>query len=99
VSPLFRKIFNPFFQTGLFNLAADVTTIYQKKLTNTFTQSLHYAALGKLSNNRPQQTDTVPLELSQTPLYSTPLKLPNIFFVQKTYIALLSFLQTTLILG
>ena len=98
-SPLFHKVFSPFFQTGLFNLAAGVTTIYQKKLTNTFTQSLHYAALSNLSTDHPQQANTVPQELSRTPLYSTALKLPNIFFVQKTYIALLTFLQSTLTFG
>ena len=99
MSPLFHKIFSPFFQTGLFNLASDTTTIYQKKLTNTFTQSLHYVALGKLSTDCLPQTDTVSQELSQSPLYTTPLKLPNIFFVQKTYIALLTFLQSILTLG
>ena len=96
VSPLFHKIFSPFFQTGLFNLASDATTIYQKKLTNTFTQSLQYAALVRLSTDCLQRTDTVLRELRQTPLYATPLKLPNIFFVQKNYIALLTFLQSIL---
>ena len=99
MSPLFHKIFSPFFQIGLFNLASDTVAIYQKKLTNTFTQSLHYAALSKLSTDRLTQINTLPQEFRQTPLYATPLKLPNTFFVQKTYIALLTFLQSILTLG
>lgn len=99
VSPLFHKIFSPFFRTGLFNLASDIAVIYQKKLTNTFTQSLHHNTLRLLSLNQSLQTDIISKELNQTTLYISSLKLPNIFFVQKTYIALLTFLQSILTLG
>ena len=98
-TPLFHRMFNSFFTVGFFKSPSNLTTIYQKKLTSTFTQSLHYTALKYLSTKAPLQTYSLTSELAKTHLYTTPLKLSNIFFVQKTYTALLSFLQSILVLN
>lgn len=102
-SPLFKQpylttLFNTFTLTELFKLTKTSTAILQKKLTNTFVQTLYYRNLRNLTTKiNLEQRATLMSELKTSPIYLQHYQTPYFFYTQPNYNALLQIFKLTLL--